>query len=127
MGDCLRSSLWRNPTAQVLQSPCWVMVNLQYAAARPLTTQCAQYRSAQPQRFARGLTHLFDGVPRGVYPALRADVERIFSSRRTYFYCRKGMLLVSPAEQHAIAQAFAQHGVDEPPRYDGYEDCCAWD
>lgn len=94
------------------------VVNLWNAALKPLTSECQMYRKAEAKRFAKGFSRLFDPVPRGVYPTVQAQVERVFSNRLYYFQCNKGTRLTSPEEQQRIARIFEKNGITAAPEYD---------
>lgn len=124
---CLRSKVLRETDyTSERANLALLVVNLWNKALNPQTDKCAMYREAVPRRFAKGFKHLFDDVPKGIYVALQAQVANIFTSERTYFYCKKGTYLTSPEEQHRIAQIFKRNGLTESPRFDAFVDTYDW-
>ncbi len=81
---------------------------------------CAHFRSDTPLRYARGMQHLFDAVPRVHYSRIRKRVINVFSSERLFFYAQKGEHLISPTQQDKIAAIFQEVGL-ETPTYKSYE------
>jgi|GEM_PF-19584 hypothetical protein len=124
---CLRSRVYRETFSPVMLAPLIETVNFKSPKVNALTEQCTAYRSDRPQRFARGMSHIFDLVPKVKYRAVQQSVQACFGCRHTYFYCKKGEQLISPKEQAAIAQTFSRYGIAEPPRFDSYEECYNWE
>lgn len=124
---CLRSKVYREATGGVMRAPAVTLVNFRNPENQALTEQCRFYRTDRPMRFARGMSHIFDLVPKGKYKAVQQAVQKCFSCRRIYFYCKGGEQLISPREQAAIAEVFQQYGLTEPPRFDEYVDCLNWE
>lgn len=124
---CLRSKVYREQFNEIMLAPAITTVNFQSPKVHALTEQCTYFRSDRPQRFARGMKHIFDAVPKAKYSAVQQAVEFCFGCRRTYFYCKKGEQLITPKEQTAIAAVFLRHGFIEPPRFDAYEECYSWE
>jgi len=122
---CLRSKVHRE-AAYSGNYYGLTVVNLWNADIKPQTAECQAYRKAETLRFARGFSRLFDPVPKGVYAAVRMAVESVFSSRRTYYYCRRGDQLTSPEEQQKIARIFEKYGVAQAPQYDEMVDVYDW-
>jgi hypothetical protein len=124
---CLRSKVYRESTEGVFFSPVITVVNFKSPQNRALTNECKLYRTDQPKRFARGMKHIFDLVPKMQYKAVQQAVQNCFGCRRTYFYCKKGEQLISPGEQTAIANVFQRHRIDTPPHFDDYVECLDWE
>ncbi len=123
---CLRSKVYSEDTENLKREPIVRVVNFKNPDTHSLTEQCTLYRSDQTLRFAKGMTHLFDFVPKVKYSAVQQAVQSCFSSNRTYFYCKKGERLISPKEQESIAKVFQRFSIDTLPQYDNYEECYDW-
>lgn len=125
--SCLRNKLHRETVYTKENSRQQLtVVNLWYAALKPLTRECEMYRKAEPIRFARGFKHLYDKVPKGIFKEVQMQVKRLFSCERAYYYCKSGTYLTSPEEQQKIALIFERYDIPESPQYDAFEDCYDW-
>ncbi len=82
--------------------------------------KCGHFRSDVPLRYALGMKHLFDVVPKVHYSHVRKRVMGVFSSERLFFYAQKGEHLISPEQQSKIAHIFQQVGL-EAPVFESYE------
>ena len=87
---------------------------------------CTFYRSSAYQKYARGMSRMFDAVPSKVVTEVRRRVQNCFSCRSYYFSSRKGERLVSPDEQKKIAAVFQQFCPDIKPVYDEIEETYEW-
>lgn len=124
--SCLRSKVLHDTDYAARNGgTCLTVVNLWNTALNPQTEQCTMYRKAEIKRFARGFKHLFDNVPKGIYPEVRARVKKVFRSEREYYYCKNGTYLTSEEEQARIAQIFRDHGLTDP-HYDALTDVYDW-
>lgn len=124
---CLRSKVHRETDyTSASDNRQLTVVNLWNSAFKPMTAECEMYRKAETKRFARGFSHLFDNVPKGIYGEVQMQVQQAFTSRRVYFYCKNGTQLTSPEEQQRIEKIFKQYGIAEAPQYDGYVDVYDW-
>lgn len=123
---CLRSKVHRETD---YTSPRYnrslSVVNLWNSAVKPLTNECEMYRATDTRSFARGFKHLFDKVAKGVYGDVQRQVLNVFTSERTYYYCKNGTYLTSPEEQRKIAEIFKRHGLPQPT-YDKYVETFDW-
>lgn len=87
---------------------------------------CVHYRSARRILLARGMSHIFDNVPRRLYPELRRKVMDCFSSDRQFYYCQKGEKPISPGVQKAIGQLFMHYRLGTESLFDAYEEGFDW-
>lgn len=116
---CLRSKVHREADYSTeVEGIGLGVVNLWKESLKPLTTECKAYRKAETRQFAKGFTHLFDPVPKGIYAAVQSAVEHVFTNRLYYFHCKKGTRLTSPKEQQEIAHIFEENGIFATPQYD---------
>lgn len=124
---CLRNKIHReHKVATPAKCRSLRVVNLWNEALHTGTNACVMYRATTQRRFARGFTSLFNAVPQGEYEQMKAEVEQVFSSRRMFYYCRKGERLTSPEEQQRIANIFQKHGFSTAPRFDDYVIAYDW-
>lgn len=124
---CLRSKIFRETDYTAKRgNRKLAVVNLWNPELQPLTESCESYRKAETQRFAQGFSHLYDNVPKGDYATVQQLVQRLFSSKRHYYYCKNGTYLTSPKEQEKIARIFEKRGVEGEPQYDALVDVYDW-
>ncbi|KXB85286.1 hypothetical protein HMPREF3034_00275 [Prevotella sp. DNF00663] len=122
--SCLRSKMF---AANVDEKQTYMHMLNPYALADGLSgTPCTYYRSAQKQQLARGMLHIFDNVPRKIYPEVRRAVMDCFSSYRQFYYCRKGEKLISPSAQNAVMEVFKRYRLDTEHLFDAYEEGFDW-
>lgn len=101
-------------------------VNPFYVGRLSDLSACACYRSSEPLRYARGMSHLFDELPLKQASLVRLRVMGCFSCERYFYHCRKGDRLITPEEQRRIAGVFKSIGIEAKPKFDGYEYGLAW-
>jgi hypothetical protein len=71
------------------------------------------------------MMHIFDNIPHA--KAVPIKRQLIGQMGRTFFYrLRKGTQPIPPYIEQDIAAAFRQHGCQEPPQYDRYEEGYLW-
>ena len=73
----------------------------------------------QPQRFARGITCLFDDIPLRKAETIKSQLIAHLG-RNTYYRCKQKKRLVRPKEQAYIKKLFLAQGITEEPQYDEY-------
>ena len=84
------------------------------------------YASTEKLRFAKGMRHIFDNVPKGLYNEVRDAIMSLFSSKRLFFYYRNGERFLYPDQQAAIIEIFKEYELD-PPVFDAYVNSMNWD
>lgn len=87
---------------------------------------CALYRSSEPIRYAKGMTHLFEDIPLKLSKNVRRWVTACFSCESYFYHSRSGKRLITPAEQQKIARVFRSVNLNMDPKYDGYEEEIVW-
>lgn len=87
---------------------------------------CSEYRSIDLQKYARGMSRLFDNVTKRLYPDVRERVIEVFSSRRSFYYALRSDVPISPEEQVKIAAVFDEYGYSAP-QFDSFEMLHNWD
>lgn len=118
---CLRSKVLREDTYSEATSQIGIeVVNIWNKALKPCTNECAAFRPSYKRRFAKGFSHLFECVPKGLYESFRRDIINVFSSRRTFYYCQKGEILVTPEEQLGIDAVFRKYRLLSGPKFDAF-------
>lgn len=126
-GTCLKAIAARLLAESKEPQPQTVhAVNALYVEQLADLSACAQYRSSEPVRFAKGMTHLFDDLPVKQATAVRRKVMGCFSCERNFYHCRKGSRLISPEEQQKIAHLFLTANLGITPQFDSYEYAVAW-
>lgn len=125
--SCLRAIAAQLLTASKEPQPQNVLtVNAMYVAQLPTPTACPLYRSNEPLRYAKGMTHLFDELPLKQAVIVRPRVMNCFTCESYFYQSRKGERLISPEEQQKIAKVFRKVGADFSPKFDDYQDAIAW-
>lgn len=108
------------------QPPTLNVVNEIYIKQLDDQASCTLYRSSEPLRYAKGMTHLFDELPLKQASNVRQKVIGCFSCERYFYHSRRGDRLISPEEQQKIANVFRATGLGITPKFDGYEYAIAW-
>lgn len=126
-GSCLRAIAAKLLTESKEPQPQTVnTVNAIYVEQLPNRTPCPLYRSSEPLRYAKGMTHLFDEIPLKQAITVRRKVIGCFSCERYFYHSRNGNRLISPEEQKKIANVFRHIGLATAPKFDGFEYAVAW-
>ena len=81
--------------------------------------ECPFFLLDQPQRFARGITCLFDDIPLRKAETIKSQLIAHLG-RNTYYRCKQKKRLVRPKEQAYIKKLFLAQGITEEPKYDEY-------
>lgn len=102
------------------------MVNAAYVDQLADQTSCPLYRSSEPLRYAKGMSHIFDEIPVKQARTIRRKVIGCFSCERYFYHSRNGNRLISPEEQRKIANVFRIAGLDTTPKFDDYEQVIVW-
>lgn len=126
--SCLRAIATRLLTeSKEPQPPTINMVNALYLEQlSPDRTSCPLYRSCEPVRYAKGMTHLFHELPMKQAVTVRDRVICCFSCERYFYHSRKGDRLIPPEEQRKIVNVFQSTGIGITPKFDGYEYVIEW-
>lgn len=82
---------------------------------------CPHFRLDKPQRYARGISHLFDEVPLKKALAIKSQMMS-YLGRTNYYRCNRKERLIKPAEQAYIQQLFRNQHVHDEPKFDEYLD-----
>ena len=82
--------------------------------------QCRHFVAAEKVRFARGFSTIYDKVLKQHYTPLRKEMTTMLSGKRYYYEYKRGERPLSPQQQEAICQLFAQWGYDVA--FDIYEE-----
>lgn len=102
------------------------MVDPRYVKSRTEKEPCQWYADAKIQRFAKGMTHLYDEIPAKVLKTMREKVQHCFPSRTFYFKARRGDKLISEEQQAYIAEVFKDFCPEIQPKCDEYIDALEW-
>ena len=117
---CLRKKCASHLPAKQLYVPS---VNL--GAVDCAAGECTEYRSAQPERNAYGMRHVYDAVPKNLYSQLHNRImTRI--GKRMYYYCYHEERPITPAMQRVFDQEFQAAGMVVPVVFDRYVDEINW-
>lgn len=124
---CLRAQaaqlLIKSKQAETLFVTC---VHPCLVSAHAADGTCELYRPDTVQRYAKGMTRLFDTLPLKAAKSVKQQVIHSFSCERIYYQCRSGERLISPKEQERIARIFRAAGIQEAPQFDGYVETLEW-
>ena len=113
-GHCLRRHAAKMNEEQPEPYSAVSCVTPTYVAKVTTGKPCKHYRSDTPLRYARGMNHLFDDVPRSLDPQVRQRVMQVFSCERIFYYAQTGEYLTSPEEQKRINAIFSKAGLPDP-------------
>lgn len=87
--------------------------------------QCRFFRSAQPERYARGFRQAMNQLTRQNYIALTNTL--IARETKTQFYrMRRGDIPLSPAMQARLEKTFRDYGLNGKLTFDSYEERFTW-
>lgn len=126
-GSCLRAIAARLLTESKEPQPATIVtVNALHLAQLPARTVCPLYRSNEPLRYAKGMTHLFDELPLKQAVVVRPRIVNCFSCESYFYLSRKGERLISPEEQQKIVKVFRKAGPEFIPKFDDYQDTIVW-
>lgn len=87
--------------------------------------ECTFYRGAQPVLYARGFTNFQSKMLPKQYREFMSTLIEQFG-RGGYFYRRKGVNLLPPAEQEIVLRALRKSGIQEDLPFDEYEELINW-
>lgn len=88
-------------------------------------SQCRFFRSAQPERYARGFRQAMNQLTRQNYIALTNAL--IARETKTQFYrMRRGDIPLSPAMQARLEKTFRDYGLNGKLTFDSYEERFTW-
>lgn len=87
--------------------------------------RCPHYRSARPQRYARGFLKALRTLSQSNYVAC---TNRLIAQRtKTHFYrIRRGDIALSPEEQRELVETLRSYGYEGETPFDSYEDRITW-
>lgn len=88
--------------------------------------RCPYFKSTEKLRYAWGLTTTFDNIPYKKALLLKSRIHQLYP-KTTYYRILHKERPLSPAEQEAIANIFAQNGVSTAPEFDSYTEEYAWE
>lgn len=86
---------------------------------------CKFYRSAQPVQYARGFTNFQSKMLPKQYREFMSILIKQFG-RGGYFYRRRGLTALPPAEQEMVLEALRKSGIQENLPFDKYEEQINW-
>lgn len=82
---------------------------------------CPYYAILQPVRHARGFLNIMGEVSRRQLDAITRELISHYG-KNPYYEMRKGTRLIPPADQDYIRSVFQEHGIQESPLFDSYQD-----
>lgn len=112
---CLRHQVW----LRVPQTRGGVYIINPGHLASLTGEECPFFLLDQPQRFARGITCLFDDIPLRKAETIKSQLIAHLG-RNTYYRCKQKKRLVRPKEQAYIKKLFLAQDITEEPQYDEY-------
>ncbi|MCD8270855.1 MAG: DUF6078 family protein [Parabacteroides sp.] len=83
--------------------------------------ECPFFLLDEPQRFAKGITNLFDDLPLRKVEIIKSKLI-VHWGRSTYYRCKQKKRLVKPSEQAYVKKLFLAQGIKDEPRYDEYQE-----
>jgi len=89
------------------------------------TAGCPHYREKLKVRYAKGMVHFFDQMPRRTDVSIKSRLIGLYS-RKTFYEYRNGVRLIPPQMQDRIARICREEGWPNPPQYDSWQDEFLW-
>ena len=86
---------------------------------------CKFYRDATPVRYAKGFINFQKHLLSEQYQEFMSVLVMHFG-RGGYFYRRRGVVALSPADQEVVLNALRSTGFKEELAFDGYEELYNW-
>lgn len=86
---------------------------------------CPYFMPDRLQRFALGITRLFDSIPHADAVIIKRQMIAHFKTHMYYRFFRKERL-ITPAGQEYIRQLFLHRGLKEEPVYDEFVEQYDW-
>lgn len=83
---------------------------------------CPHYRPCRTIRMAYGFESIYTPVRHVDYTAMRRQLIRLLHGNGQYYLYKHGQKPLTPEQQQAINDLFAQYGYDTPVAFDSYED-----
>ena len=83
--------------------------------------ECPFFVLDEPQKFAKGITWLYDDLPLRKAEAIKSQIIAHLG-RSTYYRCKQKRRLIRPKEQAYIKKLFLAHDISTEPRYDEYQE-----
>ena len=117
---CLRYLAWQHAPAG---SPYLPLLNTRYLEA--LGNKCDQYKSCEKVAYAKGFARMLDTLTIKAASSLRYRLRDLMGFR-TYYLCRKGERLLSPAEQKRFIEAAKALGIQKEDYFDAYVEQYQW-
>ncbi len=119
--NCLRHLAAQHVPAEVARIMAVNPANYPSEAER-----CIYFRSTEKQRYAWGISALFDNIPYKKAIYLKREIHDLYP-RTTYYRILHQERGLSPAEQERISGLFTQIGIGEAPAFDRYTEEYEWD
>ena len=82
---------------------------------------CTMFTEPKSEKRAWGFSTLYDGVPRRMYPQIKAAMMRYLCGQSTYYRYNSGEKTLSEQQQQWIAGLFRSHGITLPLAFDHYK------
>lgn len=101
----------------------WSIISPKYLANTK--GKCPQYRDKQKVTYAKGFLRMLGNIPLKQVKTVQGELIALLG-QRTYYRCRKGERLLSPAEQKQIIRIVHQCGITTPLDFDFYEEDYDW-
>lgn len=119
--NCLRHLAAQHVPAEVARIMAVNPTNYPSEAER-----CIYFRSTEKQRYAWGISALFDNIPYKKAIYLKREIHDLYP-RTTYYRILHQERGLSPTEQERITGLFTQIGIGEAPAFDRYTEEYEWD
>ena len=117
---CLRNIVSQEPR----KKQCTISIVNPYLV-KDVTDQCEFYRSNVPVKVAYGIGHIFDYVPSIKHDLLYHSVKYYFG-KHTYYNILHKERPIMPEEQEDIQRIFTNAGIQDPVKYEEYEEIINW-
>jgi len=93
--------------------------------AKNVTKECEFHRPNMKVRVAYGIRHIFDNVPHSKYQTIFSSVMGVFG-KSTYYRVYHKERPIWPKEQQKIQNIFTNYGINEPVKFEEYQEVIDW-
>lgn len=104
---------------------CKYIHTLNPAYVASIGEDCPHFSIYQKQKFALGITHLFDKLLHSEAVIIKQQMIDYFN-RSTYYRLWRKERLITPKEQKGVQEIFLSRGITDAPLYDEYVEQYDW-
>ena len=84
--------------------------------------RCPRFHPIKKVRAATGLQNIFADIKERHLAPIRSELTAYLGSRASFYRCRRGELLLTPAQQEWVKKMLRRYGYTEEVRFDIYKE-----